>query len=161
MLDLEAIERVKQLKARYFRYLDTRDLAGLQTVFCEDVSVDFQSSTYQIQLSGWPALEEFFAGAFNEQQYGMHNAHHPEIAVDGDSATGLWYLHDVFIHEGAKVMLQGSALYEDKYVKQGDDWLIQHTGYVRLLEFSSPLPPDWQVNCRPIGVVTPRPAVTG
>ena len=158
MLDLEAIERIKQLKARYFRYLDTRDLEGLRSVFCEDGTVDFQSPTYQIQLAGWPALENFFAQAFNEHQYGMHSAHHPEITVDGDQATGLWYLHDLFVHESAKVLLQGSALYEDRYVRQGGEWLIQHSQYARLLEMSAPLPPDWQVTCRPIGVVTPRPA---
>ena len=161
MLDLEAIERIKQLKARYFRYLDTKDLEGLQSVFTEDASVDYQSPTYQIQLTGWPALAEFFAEAFNEQQYGMHNAHHPEIEVEGTSATGLWYLHDLFIHEGAKMLLQGSALYEDRYVKQGGVWLIQHSGYERLLEMAAPLPADSHISCRPIGVVTPRPPRSG
>ncbi len=29
MLDLEAIEKIRQLKARYFRFLDTADIAGL------------------------------------------------------------------------------------------------------------------------------------
>ena len=33
MLDLESIELIKQLKARYFRFLDTRNIEGLQTVF--------------------------------------------------------------------------------------------------------------------------------
>ena len=36
MLDLEAIELIKQLKARYFRFVDTRDLAGLESVFTAD-----------------------------------------------------------------------------------------------------------------------------
>ena len=30
MLDLESIELIKQLKARYFRFLDTRNIEGLQ-----------------------------------------------------------------------------------------------------------------------------------
>ena len=31
-LDLEAIELIKQLKARYFRFLDTRNIEGLHSV---------------------------------------------------------------------------------------------------------------------------------
>ena len=33
---LLAIEEIKQLKARYFRFLDTKDWAGLTTVFTPD-----------------------------------------------------------------------------------------------------------------------------
>ena len=36
MLDLEAIELIKQLKARYFRFLDTANWEGLQQVFTDD-----------------------------------------------------------------------------------------------------------------------------
>ena len=32
MLDLESIELIKQLKARYFSFLDTGDQAGLETI---------------------------------------------------------------------------------------------------------------------------------
>ena len=38
MLDLESIELIKQLKARYFRFLDTRNLDGLKTVFTHDAT---------------------------------------------------------------------------------------------------------------------------
>lgn len=150
MLDLQAIERIRQLKARYFRYLDTRNLQGLQTCFCADATVDFSSPSYEIHFKGWVELEAFFKQAFSVTKYGMHNGHHPEICVEGDTATGLWYLHDLFLNEEDKTVLQGTAVYQDRYVRQGDDWLIQHSGYERMLEVLSPLPDDWQVNSRPI-----------
>ena len=39
-------------------------------------------------------------------------SHHPEIEVDGDTATGTWYLQDKVIVEAFKFMLEGAALYE-------------------------------------------------
>jgi len=42
MLDLESIELIKQLKGRYFRFLDTRYLPGLQSVFTEDAVAHFK-----------------------------------------------------------------------------------------------------------------------
>lgn len=150
MLDLEAIERIKQLKARYLRFLDTANLDGLQSVFCDDATVNFKSPSYEIGFKGWSDLKAFFAQAFSDRKYGMHTVHHPEISIEGDTATGHWYLHDLFINEDEKTVLQGSALYADRYIRNGDNWLIQHSGYERLLEVVSPLPEDWQVICRPI-----------
>ncbi len=150
MLDLEAIEKIRQLKARYFRFLDTADIAGLKSVFCEDAEIAYKSPSYDICFEGWPELEGFFRQAFSPKKYGVHNGHHPEIEVTGDTATGLWYLQDIFINEDEKQFWQGSALYEDRYVKQGDKWLIQYSGYERLLEVKSPLPADWEISSRPV-----------
>ena len=60
MLDLEAIELIKQLKARYFRFLDTADIPGLHSVFSEDVHAHFKSSEYDFEMNGWPELETFY-----------------------------------------------------------------------------------------------------
>lgn len=149
MLDLEAIERIKQLKSRYFRFLDTADMAGLQSVFCPEAVIDFKSPSYEIRFEGWAELEVFYRQAFTATKYGMHNGHHPEISVDGETATGLWYLHDLFINEEEKILWQGSALYQDRYVRHGEDWLIAHSSYERLLEVKAPLPADWQLSSKP------------
>jgi len=149
MLDLESIERIKQRKARYFRFLDTADLAGLQSVFCPDAVIDFKSPSYEITFRGWDELADFFAGAFTETRYGLHNGHHPEIGVQGDTATGLWYLQDIFINEEEKLLWQGTAIYEDRYERRDGNWLIAQSGYRRMLEVKSPLPDDWEITSRP------------
>ena len=133
-LDLEAIELIKQLKARYFRFLDTRNIAGLHSVFTEDASARFKGPDYDFDLTGWPALEAFYRKSFSADAFGMHNGHHPEIEVMGDRATGIWYLQDIFVQLKHDITVMGSALYEDEYRLEDGTWRIATTGYVRLWE---------------------------
>jgi len=133
-LDLEAIELIKQLKARYFRFLDTRNIEGLQSVFTADATARFKGPDYDFDLSGWPALEAFYRKSFSADAFGMHNGHHPEIDVAGDHATGIWYLQDIFVQLKHDITVMGSALYEDEYRRQDGVWRIATTGYVRLWE---------------------------
>ena len=115
MLDLEAIELIKQLKARYFRSIDTCDLASLRdSVFTADALIHFRSPSYDIKYQGWPALEDFYRKSFTPTKFGMHQGHHGEIEVAGDTATGIWYLHDIYVNTEEKVVFEGSALYHDK-----------------------------------------------
>ncbi|CAN0605688.1 unnamed protein product, partial [Ectocarpus sp. 12 AP-2014] len=44
--------------------------------------------------------------------------------VDGDKASGQWYLWQPMIFQGQALWL--SATYEDKYVRHNDSWLFQH-----------------------------------
>ena len=47
MIDLEAIELIKQLKARYFRFLDTANWEGMKaSVFVDDATINFKSPSY-------------------------------------------------------------------------------------------------------------------
>ncbi len=91
MLDLEAIELIKQLKARYFRFLDTADIPGLQSVFSEDVHAHFKSTEYDFEMDGWSELETFYKHSFTSEKFGMHNGHHPEISVAGDKTASWWF----------------------------------------------------------------------
>ena len=134
MLDLEAIELIKQLKARYFRFLDTGDLNGMKTIFADNGEIHYRSPSYDIQHKGWENLETFFRSAFTKTKFGMHTAHHPEITVDGDKAEGLWYLHDIFINLEENLQFEGSALYKDRYVKIDAVWKIEYSSYDRLFE---------------------------
>ena len=70
----------------------------------------------------------------------LHQAHHPEIEVDGDRATARWYLHDkVFVPE-FDVAIEGAAFYEDHVVRTEDGWRFAHVGYRRTFESS------WQMS---------------
>lgn len=149
MLDLQAIEQIKQLKARYFRGVDICDLDLLEKVFTEDVKIDFISPTYEFHFQGWPEAREFYQASFTHTRFGFHGGHTPEITVTNDTATGLWYLYDVFVNLESKEYLTGSAIYEDVYVKRDGQWLIAKTGYHRRLEIIEPLG-DRKITSAPI-----------
>ncbi|WP_256590116.1 nuclear transport factor 2 family protein [Pseudomonas sp. DP16D-R1] len=150
MLDLVAIEHIKQLKARYFRGIDTCNLELLRTLLAPEVKIRFDSPTYQLELNGLEEAMEFYRTSFTSRRFGMHNGHTPEIVVNGDEATGLWYLNDLFINLDEQTMLNGSAIYEDRYVKIEGEWRILHTGYKRLLEMIGPLDAQWKITSKPI-----------
>ena len=150
MLDLEAIELIKQLKARYFRFVDTCDLDGLKTVFTDDGQAFFKGGDYEFSLQGWEQLEAFYKDSFTPTKFGMHTGHHPEITVDGDTATGIWYLQDIFINLETRTTIIGSALYNDQYVKVDGVWRIQYTGYKRLLEQIEKRSEHVRVLCNPV-----------
>ena len=150
MLDLEAIELIKQLKARYFRFLDTGNQEGLASVFTEDATAHFIGGHYDIDVQGRDKLLKFYAYSFTEDKFGMHNGHHPEITVDGDNATGLWYLQDIFINLEENTTVMGSAIYEDTYVKVDGEWKIKTTNYERLWEEIHPRSPDIKLLARPV-----------
>lgn len=133
-LDLEAIELIKQLKARYFRAIDTADFDLLRTCFQDDSTVLFDGGTYKLDLKGLDAVIEFLQKAFNKNVAASHLGHHPEITVSGDTAVGMWYLHDMFYDVELGIKRTGSALYSDEYVKVGDRWVIKHSGYKRIWE---------------------------
>jgi hypothetical protein len=134
MLDLEAIELIKQLKARYFRFLDTCDLDGMKTVFTADAGVHYRSPTYDHKKNGWPEIEAFLKESFTPTKFGIHTGIHPEITVTGDTATGIWYLHDKFVSLDDNVSIEGSAIYKDQYVKEAYGWKIKFSEYDRLFE---------------------------
>ena len=150
MLDLEAIELIKQLKARYFRFLDTANFDGLQTVFTADATAHFIGGDYEFELAGWDALKDFYQQSFTTETFGMHTGHHPEIDVDGETATGIWYLHDIFLSVKDNHRVMGSALYRDRYVKSDGVWRIAHTGYERLYEEVSTIGDDVRITARPV-----------
>ncbi len=133
-MDLESIELIKQLKARYFRGLDTGDLPLLKTVFTEDAKACFKGGHYDFTLAGWSELEEFYRTSFTPTRFGMHQAHHPEITVEGDRAEGIWYLHDIFINLEDNTRLTGSAFYTDIYRRSDGVWRIAETSYKRTFE---------------------------
>ncbi|WP_372750180.1 nuclear transport factor 2 family protein [Litorivivens sp.] len=152
MIDLEAIELIKQLKARYFRFLDTANWEGMQrSVFTADATINFKSPSYDISFKGWGDIENFYKSAFTKTRFGMHNGHHPEITVSGDTAVGLWYLHDIFVNLDDNTQFEGSALYRDEYVKKDGEWRIQNSAYERLFEQISKRPDDVKVTAIPIG----------
>jgi hypothetical protein len=121
------IHDITQVKYRYLRGLDTKDWELFATVFVPDVTGDYNG----LKFTNADALVEYMRTNMPEGMLTLHQAHHPEITVDGDTAVGHWYLYDKVIVEAFKFVLEGAAFYTDHYVRTPDGWKLSHTGYVR------------------------------
>ena len=134
-LRLEDIELIRRLKYKYWRAIDTGDIATLREVLTEDIRVDYIGGSYRWQIAGRDNVLDSIAGSFNANAVSVHTGHHPEIDVLTDTtAVGTWYLTDVFIHLVEKKRTSGSALYRDRYVKTVDGWRICESTYERIYE---------------------------
>jgi hypothetical protein len=134
-LPLEDLELIRRLKYRYFRCIDTANIAELKELFTEDADLRYVGGTYVAEVKGRDNILEFIANAFHAEAIAFHHGNHPEIDVVSPSeANGTWYLRDWFLDMRRKVTTEGTALYHDRYVKRGDKWLIQHSEYERIFE---------------------------
>lgn len=127
--DREAIE---QLKYRYVRCLDTKDWDGLAACFAPDATADYAG----LSFTDLASMVEYMRTNLPDEIYTMHHLHHPEIAVSGETATGVWYLHDKVFATPYSFALEGAAFYEDRYLRTPAGWLIAHTGYRRTWELT-------------------------
>ena len=146
---LSDLEDIKVLKHRYFRGIDTADMALLEPLFTEDVEVEYLGGTYRVALTGRANMIEFLANSFHSQAMAMHHGHMPEITFTGpDSAEGVWYLEDIFIDFNREDRTWGSAIYRDKYVRVDGVWKIAVTVYDRIAEIVRPLTEGAKYNVR-------------
>ena len=143
---LSDFEDIRTLKHRYYRCIDTANMAELDELFTDDVKVDYRGGGYRVKLEGKAAMLTFLASAFHSDAVAMHQGHMPELKMTGeDTAEGLWYLEDIFINAAERTKTQGSAIYRDTYRRVNGRWLIETTEYDRVIEFIEPLGPDTQI----------------
>jgi uncharacterized protein (TIGR02246 family) len=136
---VDDIEAIKQLKARYFRTMDTKDWAGMRRVFTDDVVLDTTASGGSV-VSGADACMEFLertlAGTVT-----VHHGHMPEITLmSSTTATGIWALHDhILWSDGTR--LQGDGHYHEAYELEGGAWRIKSSTLTRLrMDLTGPAP---------------------
>ncbi|MDB5397789.1 MAG: hypothetical protein JWM91_5295 [Rhodospirillales bacterium] len=135
-LRLEDIELIKQLKHRYMRCLDSADAEGLKATMHPDLTIQYIGGSYRIEAAGRDKVMQMLSGMWNKKYAGSHIVHHPEIDVaeDGLTADGIWYLSDYALNFNINKLTQGAAIYRDRYVKLDGKWAIRHSGYTRLWE---------------------------
>lgn len=146
---LSDFEDIRTVKHRYFRGIDTGDFALLETLFTDDIAVDYRGGTYRVKFEGRDNLLTFLATSFNSDVVAMHHGHMPEITLlDEDSAEGIWYLEDVFIETAEQRHTIGTAIYKDLYRREADGWKIARTEYDRVIELNMVLSPEIEIASR-------------
>ncbi|MEU0496898.1 nuclear transport factor 2 family protein [Mycobacterium sp. NPDC006124] len=134
MGDIEDIQRVKY---RYLRALDTKHWDEFADTLTEDVIGDYGESLGETHhFTDRATLVEFMRTSMPADVITDHRVTHPEIEVDGDEATAIWYLQDKVIVPKFDFMLIGAGFYRDRYRRTADGWRISVTGYDRTYDAS-------------------------
>jgi ketosteroid isomerase-like protein len=133
---LMAIEEIKQVKARYFRCMDTKDWTAFAAVFAPDATVDYSSEG---DSKEWTA-----AGAANivalvrkvvDPAVTVHHGHMAEVEVlSPTSARGIFAMEDlIWWPEGSRRRtLHGWGHYHETFEKIAGKWLIKTLKLTRL-----------------------------
>jgi len=131
------IEEIERLKYRYLRALDTKHWDEFADTLTEDVVGDYgESLGEEHHFTDRDSLVEFMVKAMPADMITEHRVTHPEIDVDDDEATGIWYLQDKVIVPKYNFMLMGAGFYHDRYRRTPDGWRISATGYDRTYDAS-------------------------
>jgi uncharacterized protein (TIGR02246 family) len=121
--NLEDYVAITAVKARYCRFLDTKDWDAYADLFTEDFVLD--SVPGQEPIRGRDAAMKSIRSFVGPAQT-AHQVHSPEIDVNGDEAAVIWAMQDrvigaVGIDEAAHT---GFGHYYERYVRQGGRWRI-------------------------------------
>jgi len=138
---LLAIEAIKQLKARYFRFVDSKDEASLASLFTSDAIFDMRHAPAgppdeSALVSGKAAIARFILTAVSGART-VHHGHMPEITLlSMDTAGAIWAMQDR-LKWGKKSPypfeeLIGYGHYHDTYRCVDGQWRIQSSKLTRL-----------------------------
>jgi uncharacterized protein (TIGR02246 family) len=135
---VDDIEAIRQLKARYFRTMDTKDWAGMRKVFTDDVVLDTTESGGS-EVSGADEFMMFLQEVLSTAVT-VHQGHMPEIELTSSTtATGIWALNDIVIWpDGTRLV--GYGHYHETYEKVAGEWKIKSSKLTRL--HTDIYPPD-------------------
>ena len=145
---LLAIEDIKQLKARYFRFVDTKNWAGVASLFAPDAR--FTRSGATSVLDPWsgsyhppvPAEPDVRTGRMQivemiraavEHMRTVHHGYTPEIEIlDGHTASGIWAMSDEILDRDHRLILRGRGYYHESYERGVEGWLIKTSRIERI-----------------------------
>lgn len=135
---LAAIEAIKQVKARYFRGVDTGNGELVRSILAEDCVLDYMGcctdpATGRDYL---PAMNIVMKGRAAWSSGGLrdvgivsaHHGHNSEITVESPiSASAVWSMTDhLFMPPGGEfAVMTGYGFYHETYEKIGSQWLMK------------------------------------
>jgi hypothetical protein len=142
---LIAIEEIRQLKARYFRLMDTRDFDAMAYVFCKDAVFDCTEGSRVMPVGGaWKgefgpivkgrdAIIGWIRQAFLNRT-SVHHGHCHEITIESETAArGIIAMEDYIrgLDRETK-LLHAAGHYHERYRFEDGAWRIAETKLTRL-----------------------------
>ena len=132
------VEAIRQLKARYFRLMDTKDWEAMRQVLMNDVVMDTREAGGNLMTGADPYM------AFLREAIGdvvtVHHGHTPEIDLTSETtATGVWAMEDMLRWPNGSEM-HGYGHYHETYEKVDGAWRIKTLRLTRLrVDFTEPI----------------------
>ncbi len=127
------IEQIKQLKARYFRLVDTKQWDDWARVFAVDAVLEIPEG--DLVHRGRDEIVANVSTIMAELRT-VHHGHMPEIEITGpDSARGVWAMFDYVewpAQDDHRVGLHGYGHYVEEYVREDGAWCIARSRLERL-----------------------------
>jgi len=136
---LNDIEDIKQLKARYCRLIDQKNWEELEADFVTDAAIEIAGAPGGADdTQKFSSAHGFIEGL--QQLMGplvsVHQVHAPEIEIlDRENARGIWTISDrlVFPDGSPLEILQGWGIYHETYRKVSGRWRFASVRLERLL----------------------------
>lgn len=138
MSTADDLEAIRQLKARYFRLMDTKQWDDFGTLFTEDVvaiyegppRVNKEDDPAVFSCDGRATLVAGVKGLLSTS-LSVHQGFMPEITFQSDTeATGIWAMFDYL--RLPKCSFKGWGHYHEEYAKEEGTWKIKRIHLTRL-----------------------------
>jgi ketosteroid isomerase-like protein len=116
----EALDRLEihELRGKYSRAIDYENYSDASDVFTEDAVLAYPDT----ELHGSDEIAEFWREEV-EYQFSRHTVQMPSIQIDGDTATGDWYMLVFYVAlDGTDGAVMG--WYSDEYERVDGNWKI-------------------------------------
>lgn len=133
------LEEIRQLKARYFRLMDTKAWTAWAECFCEDVVAVYEGpprlsqddDAEKIAITGRKDLVAGVPSLLREDVISVHQGFMPELELTSDTtAVGVWAMFDYLrLPRGT---FKGWGHYHEEYEKGSDGWQIKKIHLTRL-----------------------------
>ena len=124
---LEAVDAIRQLKARYFHSCDGKDPDAMRACFVHGpAEIDYGALGTFNDREGLVRL--FTQLGCHPNLLEMHHGSNPDITlIDADHACGQWSLHYQQIDTEKRTVTQLGAVYYDRYRRVDGAWKISAT----------------------------------
>lgn len=134
-LSCEDLQRLHLLKARYFRFLDTKQWSSFRELFADDLTVysnSPKSAPGDVAFSSADAFVSWVRSAL-EDTVSVHHGHMPELwQVDEATASGIWAMFDFLQNKKTNRVSRGYGHYHETYRRHGSGWQIAEFRLVRI-----------------------------
>ena len=111
-------QEITELLARYADAVNRRDRQAWTAVWLEDSIYSLNGGP---QKKGRDAIVALYVKAMDNVESMLQLVHNGTVEVDGDSATGRWYVSEQHgLGDDKSVFVIG--VYQDRYVRTADGW---------------------------------------